>query len=84
MQQYTEMNPPMKIKAAGDNTLYGIAQGILLALVRDTNDVCRKAKLPVVLVPGLRRNICLQPKMMLRLSSVRVSRILILACFLFS
>ena len=43
----------MGIKAAGDNTLFDTAQGILLVLVRDTQDVCRTVKLPVVLAPGL-------------------------------
>ena len=31
------MNPPTKIKEAGDSTLLGTAQGILLVLVRDTS-----------------------------------------------
>ena len=56
MQQGTNINPPMEIKAAGDNILYGTGQGVLLILVRDTDDVCRNVKLPVVLVPGLKRN----------------------------
>ena len=57
MQDYTEINPPMEIKAAGHNTLFGTAQGILLVVVRDTQDVCRTIKLPIVLVTGLGRNI---------------------------
>ena len=36
MQNYIEINPPMEIKAAGHNTLFGTAQGILLVVVRDT------------------------------------------------
>ena len=47
----------MEIKAAGHNTLLGTAQGILLVVVRDTQDVCRTVKLSIVLVPGLERNI---------------------------
>ena len=39
MLDYTEINPPMEVRAAGVNTLYGTAQGILLVLVRDTQDV---------------------------------------------
>ena len=38
---YTEINTPIEVKAAGHNTFYGTAQGILLVLVRDTQDVCR-------------------------------------------
>ena len=52
MQDYTQISPPMEIKAAGHNTLLGIAQGTLLVVVRDTQDVCRTVKLPMVLVPG--------------------------------
>ena len=54
---YTEINPPMEIKAAGHNTLLGTAQGISLVVVRDTQDVCRNVKLSIVLVPGLERNL---------------------------
>ena len=57
MLNYTEINPPMEIKAAGHNTLFGTEQGILLVVVRDTQDVCRTVKPPIVLVPGLRRNL---------------------------
>ena len=48
----------MDIKAAGDNTLYDTAQGILLVLEHNTctQDVSRKVKLPVVFVPGLKSN----------------------------
>ena len=45
----------MEIEAAGHNTLSGTAQGILLALVRNTQDVCWTLKLPIVIVPGLGR-----------------------------
>ena len=55
MQDYNQINPPMEIKAAGHNTLFGIAQGTLLVVVCDTLDVCRTVKLPIVLVPGLGR-----------------------------
>ena len=57
MQDYTEIIPPMKIKAVGHNTLFGTAQGILLVIVRGTQGVCRAAKLSIVSVPGLGRNI---------------------------
>ena len=57
MQVYTPIDPPMKIKAAGHNTLFGVAQGTLLLVVRDTQDICRTVKLPMVLVPGLGQNI---------------------------
>ena len=57
MQDCTEINPPMETKAAGHNTLFGPAQGILLVVVRDAQDVCRTVKLPIVLVPGLGRNL---------------------------
>ena len=49
----------MEIKAAaGDNILYSTAHSVLLVLPRDKHDFCRKIKLPVVLVPGLKRNLC--------------------------
>ena len=57
MQVYTPIDPPMETKAAGHNTLFGIAQGTLLVVVRDTQDICRTVKLPIVLVPGLGRNL---------------------------
>ena len=47
----------MEIKAAGHNTLFGTAQGTLLVVVRDTQDVCKTVKLPIVLVPGLGLNL---------------------------
>ena len=57
MQDYTQISQPMEIKAAGHNTLFGIAQGTLLVVVRDTQDVCRTVKLPIILVPGLGWNL---------------------------
>ncbi|CAM9642712.1 unnamed protein product [Ascophyllum nodosum] len=60
MQDYTKISPPMEIKAAGHNTLLGIAQGTLLVvvlIVRDMQDICWTVKLPIVLVPGLGRNL---------------------------
>ena len=57
MQDYTQISLPMKIKAAGHNTLLGITQGTLLAVVRDTQDICRTVKLLLVIVPGLGRNL---------------------------
>ena len=55
MQNYTQISPPMEIKAAGHNTLLGM--GTLQVVVRDTQDICRTIKLPIVLVPGLDRNL---------------------------
>ena len=55
-QDNIEINPPMEIKAAGHNTLFGTAQGILLVAVRDKQDVCGTVKLTIVLVAGLGRN----------------------------
>ena len=57
MQDCTEINHPMEIKAAGLKTLYGTVQGILLIVVRDTQDVCRAIILSIALVPGLERNL---------------------------
>ena len=36
MLDYTKIDLPMEIQAAGHNILFGTAQGILLVLVRDT------------------------------------------------
>ena len=47
----------MKIKTAGDNVLYCTVQVILLVLMCNAHDVCRKVELPVVFGPGLRRNL---------------------------
>ena len=49
MQRYTMINYPMEIKAVVDNILYGT----ILVLVRNTDVVYRKVKLPVVAVSGL-------------------------------
>ena len=57
MLENTKIEPPMEIRAGGDNMLHGTAQGILLVVVRGTDDVSRKLKLPKVLVPGLRRSL---------------------------
>ena len=58
MLDYTEINPPMEVKAAGHNTLFGTVQGIILVLVGYTQDVYRTVKLAIkVLVPGQERNI---------------------------
>ena len=46
----------MEIREIGDNILLGIAQGILLVVVRGTDNVLRTVKLPIVLVTGLERN----------------------------
>ena len=58
MQYYTnKTNLPRKVKATGGNILYGTAQNILLVVARDADDVCERVKLPVVNVPGLKRNL---------------------------
>ena len=53
MLEYTRIEPPMKIEAAGDKVLRGIS----LVVVRSTDDVLRTVKLPIVLVPSLKRNL---------------------------
>ena len=53
--EYPRIEPTMEITAAGDNVLRGTAQGILLDIVRGTDDVLRTVKLPITLVPGLKR-----------------------------
>ena len=57
MLEYTRIEPPIKTAAAGDNVLRGTAQGILLVVVRGKDDVSRTVKFPIVLVPGLKRNL---------------------------
>ena len=86
MQDYTQISPPMEIKAAGHNTLFGIAQGTLLVVVRDTQDVCRTVQLPIVLVPGLERfffSTAMAAQKVSKLSSLRQPPLLTLACFQF-
>ena len=55
MQEYTRIDPPMEITTAGNNVLRGTAQGILLVVVRGTDDALRTVKLPIV--PGLKKSI---------------------------
>ena len=45
----------MKITAAGNNVLRGTAQGILLVVVRGTDDGLMTVKQPIVLVRGLKK-----------------------------
>ena len=47
----------MEIRAARDNVLRGTEQGILLVVVRSTDDVLKTVKLAIMLVPGLKRKI---------------------------
>ena len=47
MQEYTRVEPPMGIIAAGNNVLRGTAQGILLVVVRGADDALRTVKLPL-------------------------------------
>ena len=55
MLDYTEINLSMEYKATGHHSLFDTAQGILLVLVRDTQDVCSTVKLTNGFVPGLGR-----------------------------
>ena len=57
MLEYTRIEPPIEIKAAGDNVLLGATQDILLVVVRGTDDVLRTVELLTILVPGLKRNL---------------------------
>ena len=58
MLEYTKTEPTIGIRAASDNVLHGAVQGTLLVVVRGTDDVLRKVKLPIVLVaPGLKINL---------------------------
>ena len=54
MLEYTRIEPPMEITAVGDNVLRGTTQGVLLVVVRGTDDALRTVKLPIVLVPQLK------------------------------
>ena len=47
MLEYTRIEPPKEIRAAGDNVLCGTAQGILPVVVRGTDNVLRTVKLPI-------------------------------------
>ena len=55
MLEYTRVEPPMEITAAGNNMLRGTAQGMLQVVERSTDDALRAVKLTIVLVPGLKR-----------------------------
>ena len=57
MLQCTRIQPLKEIRAAGDNVLLVTAQGILLVVVHNTDDVVRTFKLPIVLVPDLQRDL---------------------------
>ena len=46
----------MEITVAGDNVPRGTAQGVLLVVVCATDDALRTVKLPIVLMPGPKRN----------------------------
>ena len=46
----------MEIRAAGDSVLRGTPQGILLVVVRVTDDFLKTVKLSIVLVPSLEMN----------------------------
>ena len=45
MQQYTRIEPPMEITAAGNNVLRGTAQGVFLVIVRGTDNALRIVKM---------------------------------------
>ena len=77
----------MEIIVAGDNTLYDTAQGILLVVVRGTDDVMKKVKLPIVLVPSLKRNLfppCPYVKKMSKQLLKKMGHLSILARLMFS
>ena len=57
MQEYTRKEPPMNVTTVRNNVLRGTAQGILLVVVRGTDDGLRTVRLPIVLVPRLKRNL---------------------------
>ena len=57
MLEYTKIEPPMEIRAAGDNMLRGTAEGIVLVVVRGRYDLSITVKSPIVLVLGLNNNI---------------------------
>ena len=60
MLEYTiRIEPSMDITATGNNVLFGTAQGILLLVVRGTDDVLRTVELCpyIVLEPVLKRNL---------------------------
>ena len=57
MLEYTRIEPPKEIPVAGDNVLRGTAQGILLIVLRGTDDVLRTVILSIKLVPGLKINL---------------------------
>ena len=57
MLEYTRLEPLIEIRATGDNILRRPAQGSLLVVVRNTEDVLRMVRLPIVLVSGLKRNL---------------------------
>ena len=54
MQEFTRLEPLMNITTAGNNVLRGTTQGMLLVVVRGTDDALRTVKLPITLVPGLK------------------------------
>ena len=57
MLQHTRIEPLIETRAAGNNVLHGTVQGIVLVVVLGTNDVLRTVKLPIMLVPGLKKNL---------------------------
>ena len=55
MPEYTRLESPMEIRAAGDNILYGTAKCIFLVTEQGTDDTLRQVKMLVVLVSELKR-----------------------------
>ena len=47
----------MEIRTVGDKILYGTAHGISLVLLSGADDILRKGKFLVMLVPALKKNI---------------------------
>ena len=57
MLEYTRIEPPKEVRAAGDKVLRGTEHDFLLVAVRGTDDVLRTVKVSIVLVPSIKRNI---------------------------
>ena len=58
MQDYTQISPPINgNQSCGSQHSVWHSTGYSMVVVRDTHDFCRTVKLPIVLVPGLGRNL---------------------------
>ena len=59
LKKLTRIQPPMEITAVGNNVVRGTVQGILLVVVRGTDDASRTVKLPIVPISELKQNLFL-------------------------